>query len=447
MARTVPGSGAILTPIFNASYGVDSFVVENGGSGYDSNDPPLIELPYLSTSPGLFYPVVSGGAITSIIILDPGLGYQSVGYFETGSDITEVYRRLPGNNIVGITSFKLKSNGFPLFYREFDAGNNITTSINLSEDQFLLQNHNFQTGQKIIYDHGSNSPIGIGTTSSVEGVLVNIITEVGGAGGGSIYEDGYNRAISAPISGISSDADLGSSSKYFGFGSPLPSFAISGVGTGAKFEVFITYDSGSGSPISTSIILKEGGGNYSVGDQVGISGTYLDGATPTNDLSFTVSKVSSSRIVGEAEESYLNVSSTTLFGSGSNATFNVIRDEVGDISIVQVENGGSGYALTSSIKIDGSNIGGSSGTDDLFVSPIGLGTDILPSTLYVNKSSDNAFKVQGTADSNNLNITTLGVGTHSFTVDNPNANSLILIDNIIQSPLYIRNVDVSLLNS
>lgn len=443
MARTVPGSGAELRPIFNATYGVDSFIVDNGGSNYDPNDPPLIELPYSSTSPGLFYPVISGGAITAVIVLEPGLGYENVGYFETGSDIVEVVRRLPGNNIVGVTSFKLKSGDVPLFYREFDSSNSISTSINLSENQFLIQNHNFQTGQKIVYDHKGGTPIGIGTTSSVE-VDVNIITEVGGEGGGSIYEDGYNRAISVPISGTSSDADLGINNKYFGFGSPLPSFAASGVGTGAKFEVFITYDSGSGSPISTSIILKEGGGNYSVGDQVGISGTYLDGATPANDLTFTVSKVSSSRIPGESGETYLNVPSLTLSGSGSGATFNVTRDEIGDISIIQVSYGGIGYALTSTIKIDGSNIGGSSGTDDAFISPVGLGTDVLPNVLYVNKLSDNTFRVQGTPNSNNLNISTLGVGTHSLSIDNPNANSLILIDNIIQSPLYIRNVDVEL---
>lgn len=360
----------------------------------------------------------------------------------TASSIASVKRILPGNSIVGIQSFKLTSNGVPLFHREFDSSNGITTSIDVNTNLFIIPNHNLQSGQRIFYSDNGGTRIGIATTSAVE-ANVDIIIEVGGAGGGSMYENGYNVAITTSVSG-SSIAVPGASSRYYGFGDPIPSYAITGIGTNAKFEVFITYDPGTGSPLSTSVILKQGGGQYVVGDQVGISGTYLGGSDPTNNLTFTVSKVSSSRIVGQSNQSYLNVSSTLVTGTGSNATFNVYRNSLGDISKVEVVNGGIGYTSSTSLKVNGSSIGGSNGIDDLFLSPTVLGTDILPSTLYVEKVNDNSFKVLGTPGSNEIDIQTLGIGTHSFTYDNPNANSLILIDNIIQTPIHLRNVLVQL---
>lgn len=443
MSRIVPGSGAVLTPVFNGNYGIDYFIVKNGGSGYDPNDPPKIELVGSASSLGSFYPIISNGSIVSVRVVDPGYGYGSTyGDFESESDVIDVTRRLPGNSIVGINSFKLTSGGVPLFHREFDSSNGITTSIDLSSNSFILNNHNLQTGQKIFYNYGDGVPIGIGTTSSVES-SVDIIIEVGGAGGGTIFENGYNVAISTSISGVSSNATPGTSNKYFGFGNPIPSYTITGVGTGAKFEVFITYD-GSGSPLSTSIILKQGGGNYAIGDQVGIAGTFLDGLTPANNLTFAISKLSSSRISGQANQTYTNISGLTTSGTGSGAIFTVSRNSLGDISLVSVQNGGSGYALTSSIRIKGSDIGGNDVTDNAFVSPTVLGTNVLPKNLYVERINDNVFRVQGTPSSDDLVLSTLGIGSHSFTYDNPNASALILVDNIIQSPLYIRNTLVEL---
>jgi len=447
MTKVVPGSGAILTPYFNENYGVDYFVVEYGGTGYASTDPPKIEITGATPSvEGSFYPVIVDGSIVSIRVIDPGEGYiPNTGNFESASFVSEVNRRLSGNNIVGVSSFKLTSNGFPLFYRVFDPSNGIATSVNLSENSFTIPKHNFQTGQKIFYDYGDGSPIGIGTTNTVESdSVVDIIMEVGGAGGGSIYEDGYNVAISTSISGSSANPGPGISAKAFGVGNPIPSFSITGIGTGAKFEVYITYDNSDGSPLSTSIILKEGGGQYAVGDQIGIAGTFLDGTTPTNNLTFFISKVSSSRIAGQANQTYTNISGITSSGPGSGAIFTISRDSLGDISVIDVVNGGSGYALTSSIKINGTDVGGNDINDNLFVSPSVLGTSFLPRTLYVSKLNDNDFRVQGTPDSDALKFDSLGIGSHSFAFENPNASSLIVIDNIIQSPIYLRDISLKL---
>jgi hypothetical protein len=77
----------------------------------------------------------------------------------------------------------------------------------------------------------------------------------------------------------------------------------------------------------------------------------------------------------------------------------------------------------------------------------GISTNILPSTLYVNKINDNSFQVSGLSTSIRLELTSLGIGTHKFTVDNPNANALISIDNIIQKPIYNRPITLGLVNT
>ena len=42
MTRTVPGTGAVIEPIFDEIFGVRAVKVLNGGSGYVPNDPPRL---------------------------------------------------------------------------------------------------------------------------------------------------------------------------------------------------------------------------------------------------------------------------------------------------------------------------------------------------------------------------------------------------------------------
>jgi hypothetical protein len=80
------------------------------------------------------------------------------------SDV-KIRRRLPGNTVVGSKSFKLTSKGTPLFYREFVSS--ASTVINIGNDIITLSNHNFQTGQNILYTSiiGDLNPTGAATTS------------------------------------------------------------------------------------------------------------------------------------------------------------------------------------------------------------------------------------------------------------------------------------------
>lgn len=398
--RTTPGTGAILLPFFDPDlYSVTKIEVIDGGSGYASTDPPKIEIKDTATPEveGVFYPVIdhpSNGSIVRVIVVNPGSGY------------------FPFTDTIG-------------------------------------------------------TKVGIATTSLVEPQFVTkeygagIIMEVSGGIGSAIFENGYNVAISTTITGIST-LKPNEFSKIYGFGNPIPGNSITGIGTDATFEVWITYDgTPTGNPISTSIILKDGGKGYNVGDTVSIAGTYLGGETPTHDLSFDVSKISSSIVSAAANGSYAGIEATTIVGIGSSAVFDINRDSTGKISSISVVNGGRNYTIgtvgigttgiesspTDLLVISGSDVGGVSPTDDLYISPTVLGTDILPEILYVDKLNDNQFKVSGLSNSSELDITTLGIGTQSIKSNDPNSSSLIAIDNIIQSPLYRRNITLSLESS
>jgi hypothetical protein len=71
----------------------------------------------------------------------------------------------------------------------------------------------------------------------------------------------------------------------------------------------------------------------------------------------------STALVGEADKSYSNVSGNG--GDGSGATFEVSRGNIGDISNIVVVTGGYDYNVGKTLTIDGSDVGGSSGTDDI----------------------------------------------------------------------------------
>ena len=335
-----------------------------------------------------------------------------------------------GGIVVGLSTFKLTNKGTPLFKHTFDAS---SATVNLINDKFVIPNHNYQTGQELIYDYGNGTPIGIGSTSYVTGITSTLIN-VNNYRGTAIFENGYNVAISTSITGISTTL------------SPVgPSFKIynsvrgtNGVGI-ATFSVLITYSVGTGQPLSTSITLIDGGTSFAVGDTVSIAGTYIGGATPTNNLSFQISSTSPTRIPSQSNVTYSNVPADS-----NGAIFNVSRDNNGYVSLVSVVSGGSGYASTSVVSIAGTYIGGTTPIDTIKVSPLELGTRILPRNLFVYKLNDNEFKLSGLSTSIFFNLTGLGTGYHSLQYKDPNPNVLISIDGIIQSPLTKKSLNISL---
>jgi len=75
----VPGSGAIITPVFNLeTLTVDSVRVEDGGSGYDPEQPPnlIIQNCGTPTRDAVLEPVIQNGVIIAVKVLDGGEGYD-----------------------------------------------------------------------------------------------------------------------------------------------------------------------------------------------------------------------------------------------------------------------------------------------------------------------------------------------------------------------------------
>jgi hypothetical protein len=337
-----------------------------------------------------------------------------------------------GGSVVGLTTFKLKNKGTSLFKHQFN-GN----SVNIINDTITIQNHNFQSGQELIYTYGGGTPIGIGSTSYASGELDTLI-QVNEFDGTAIFENGYNVAITTSISGTVPNGipfDIVVYSQVIGVNT-------TGFGTDAEFDATISYDS-LGVYLDSTLVLRKGGKGYNIGEQVSISGTYFGGTSPTNDLSFIVSKTGPTVIQSEANQSYLSVPSSDLSG----ATFDISRNNDGEIEYVKVLNGGSGYDSNSVISIAGTYIGGSSSIDDLSFKPLELGTKNLPRSVFVFKLNDNQFKLSGFSTSVFFNLTDIGTATHYLEYKDPNASIIVTVDGIIQKALSRKSLSVSFASS
>ena len=338
-----------------------------------------------------------------------------------------------GGSAVGLTTFKLKNKGTSLFKHEFSGSN-----IDIFTDTFTITNHNFQSGQELIYTYSNGTPIGIATTSYVTGITSSLLN-VYDFDGTAILENGYSVAISTTITGISTVlSPVGPSTKQY-----VQCIGLTTTGTGAEFTVSINYSISTGQPISTSILPTKGGSGYVVGQTVSIAGTYIGGSTPTNNLTFVISNTGPTVISGQSNQSYSEVPSDDLSG----ATFNVSRDSSGAINYVSVLNGGSGYASTSVISIAGTYIGGTTSNDILRFKPLELGTKVLPKSVFVYKLNDNEFKLSGLSTSVFLNLVGVGTGIHYLEYKEPNSSVLVTIDGIIQKALTRKSLNVSFASS
>jgi len=363
------------------------------------------------------------GIITSVI----GIGVTAAPSIITYPSIQR------GGGIVGLTTFKLKNNGTPLFKHQVSSNN-----INSVTDTFIIPNHNFQSGQELIYSYSNGSPIGIATTSYVSGITSTLM-QVHNFNGTAVLENGYSVAITTSITGVGTVlVPVGPTSKSY-----VQVIGITTTGSTAEFTVFRSYSSTTGQPLSTSILPTKGGKGYSVGQTVSIAGTYLGGATPTNDLTFVISKTGPTVISGQSNQSYLSVPSN----DSSGATFDISRDSSGAINFVGVLNGGSGYASTSIVSVAGTYIGGTDSNDNLTFSPLELGTKVLPKSLFVYKLNDNEFKLSGLSTSVFLDITGVGTAIHHLEYKEPNHSILVTIDGIIQKALTRKPLNVSLASS
>ena len=123
MARTVPGSGAVIEPIFDEVFGVRAVEVKNGGTGYSVSDPPRLTVNGCGTPDraAVLYPIIDddSGRITHVRVLDRGLGYdplrlqitplQETPNIVTSFDVKRVFQDHPNSPLT--TTFQ--SSGTP----------------------------------------------------------------------------------------------------------------------------------------------------------------------------------------------------------------------------------------------------------------------------------------------------------------------------------------------
>lgn len=116
-------------------------------------------------------------------------------------------------------------------------------------------------------------------------------------------------------------------------------------------------------------------GTISVGDNM---------VTPAGSVLSPVTVQSSSDIAGEADAVY----TVTVAGTaGTGAQFRITRTDTGEVDSVEVLQGGSDYEANELLTIDGSDVGGTDGTDDIGISidsVTELGEDILVSRVQEN---------------------------------------------------------------
>ena len=92
----IPGSGAVIQANFDSNYGIQSFTVTNGGSGYSQTNPPKISIANVSTPTvaGIFLPIIVNGEITGVRVISSGSGY---------TPSTKVYDTAVGISSIGLT--------------------------------------------------------------------------------------------------------------------------------------------------------------------------------------------------------------------------------------------------------------------------------------------------------------------------------------------------------
>ena len=345
--------------------------------------------------------------------------------------------------LVGSKQFKLSVDNSPVFKAVYNAGAGAPVNVDLGNNLLDIPRHNFQTGQEVILETFGGTKIGIATTSHTTGTKdIVMAAKASGVGGSAMFENGYNVQIPGPVTGTAvTENPPGVVFRIYGFGTVeggVP--GISTRGSGATFQVKFDFDQTTGQCISTAVTLTNGGSGYFVTDNVSIAGTHLGGTTPANDLTFPVTKTTGTRT--GITTMYSNVPSTTD-GSGSGAVFNITRDGNLDITDVQVVSGGTGYASTNVISIAGTYVGGTTPTDNIFLSPVELGTNVMPDRLFITKVDDVKFRIAGLATALPFTFTGLGTGFHTLKVAEPNKQALIMIDNIIQTPLKNKRLGVT----
>ncbi len=128
MTRTVPGSGAVIEPIFDEIFGVRAVEVLDGGNGYTTSDPPRLTITGCGNPDveALLYPIIDdeSGRIIHVRVLARGRGYNPLRL--------QIFPEQETPNVV--TSFDIK--------RIFQTHPNSPTTATFTDDRLRIVSDN-----------------------------------------------------------------------------------------------------------------------------------------------------------------------------------------------------------------------------------------------------------------------------------------------------------------
>jgi hypothetical protein len=195
----------------------------------------------------------------------------------------------------------------------------------------------------------------------------------------------------------------------------LPQTSTTGSGTNSAFNV-------TRSVSGYVVTLSTPGTGYNVSDNIVIAGTVLGGASPTNDLTITVTAV---------QATYPGLTQDSTSGSGTDAIFGVIRQ--GTTYSVALGAAGTGYAPGDTVTILGTQVGGASPANNvtITINTVDTGGEILTYTVsgtatgsggvYTFTSSGTAVTGPTTGTGATFDISRID-GVYTATVSSPGAS-------------------------
>ena len=212
---------------------------------------------------------------------------------------------------------------------------------------------NYKKGDKLRISGAS-----LGGSSPANDIVITVVTV---DSGGAI--DNTDSSIPITYSGTSVNGSV----TY----TPLAQSSTTGLGINSSWTV-VRSDTGDSSAGQYTATVINPGSNFAPGDQVIINGANLGGTTPENNLFITVLSVgglgdiltynTSGSALG-TDTVFSNLSTSNDAHSGASATFDVTRS-AGEYS-VGIAGGGTGYEIGNEITIPGSNVGGTTPTNNV----------------------------------------------------------------------------------
>ena len=180
-------------------------------------------------------------------------------------------------------------------------------------------------------------------------------------------------------------------------GAPVPTIAVTGTGAGLTINISKLGTGVAYTESNTSVSIAALGGGYRPADLVKVSGAVLGGTSPANDLIIRVTDIQVTI--------YTSIPTLTLTGSGVGATVTVVKlgsdtTYTPDNISISVETLGIGYTAGDTLKVLGTNLGGTTPTNDLVLT-------VLP-TESLTYSSVNTVTMTGIGTGAKVTVTKSG---------------------------------------